>query len=122
MSDRDSQRRLPFGQTPYPGNWPGFHRDALHTEILAALEAKRDLSLKQRVAFAFIENRGRYGATDDEGIEHCFFSFPKRRCELYHLGLVEPLATKGLKVTRPTRQGSQATVWVVKSRGPQEAA
>ena len=47
------------------------------------------------------------GLTDDEGAERlAMFSYPKRRCDLFQAGLVEPM-----EETRPSGRGRPMRVW-----------
>jgi hypothetical protein len=94
-------------RSPYPDGMPGVHRDAQDTEIAASeLAAKTAGAGCQRV-LAMLREADWRGLTDLEG-QADYFSFPKRRCDLYHAGLVVDSGQR-----RPTPRGSVAIVWIL---------
>ncbi len=100
--------RLPFDyRSPYPDGIPGHHGKP--TEVAAAFLALETATKNMRRAYAYIDGRGEYGATDIEGQAECFYSFPKRRCDLYQ---TQPRLLFDSGRTRPTPRNAQATVWV----------
>lgn len=86
---------------------PAEHTNATDTEHSAAVIARRSSTPSAKRALEFIVSRGAYGATDYEGSALAFFSFPKRRVNLYRAGLVKDSGKR-----RETPRKSKAIVWV----------
>jgi len=93
--------------SPYPDGLPG-HRSR-PTEHAAAVATLETASAKWQEAYAWLDARGTHGATDYEGEQGCFFSYPKRRCDLTHAGHVTDSGRK-----RKTPRGVDAIVWVTR--------
>ena len=112
--------RFNFGP-PVPGDWISPYPDGLpghrgrDTEIAAAVAALRNAPENWRRAYGFIDSREERGATDIEGQDECFFSFPKRRCDLMHFSIVVDSGQR-----RKTPRGSLAIVWVTVRVATQE--
>ncbi len=98
---------------PIPGDYRSPYRDGLpghrgtDTELAAAVTALESAPEKWQMAYRFIDAMGVVGATDIEGRDNCFFSFPKRRCDLMKASLVVDSGRR-----RPTPRGADAIVWV----------
>ncbi len=93
-------------RSPYRDGLPG-HRGQ-ETELQAAVRALGTASEQWKRAYALIDGRSKYGLTDIEG-QRFFFSFAKRRCDLYKQS--PPLVfDSGLR--RKTPRGADAIVWV----------
>ena len=79
------------------------------TSRAAAEAIEPDTSTLRGQVLAYIRQRGRYGATDDE-IQVALDMNPSterpRRIELWNAGLITRTED-----TRPTRSGRQASVW-----------
>ena len=93
--------------SPYPDGLAGHHVDAHDTEMAAAVHATKTLSEMCRMIYADLQ-RHADGLTDEEGQGLFGYSFPKRRCDLYHAGKV-----KDSGMRRPSSRGKAMIVWVV---------
>ena len=103
LFDDDIERQ--FG-SPYPDGLAGHHTGAGDTEMAAARDASKTLASGCLDALYKIRMAGERGLTDEEGSTYQF-SFPKRRCDLYHSGHV-----KDSGMRRPSSRGKQMIVWV----------
>ena len=92
---------------PYPDGLAGHHKDAHDTELAAAVDATRKLSEHCKEILGGFRYKGENGFTDEEGQAIFGYSFPKRRCDLYHLGVVRDSGKR-----RPSSRGKQMIVWV----------
>jgi hypothetical protein len=92
---------------PYTDGLAGHHAAAGDTEMAAARAATTTLSAKCLDVLYHISIAGDRGYTDEEG-QTWIFSWPKRRCDLYHAGLVRDSGRR-----RPSSRGKQMIVWVV---------
>jgi hypothetical protein len=101
-----SQRPFDYS-SPYPDGLPGHHgRD---TEVAAAEQAAKTAGSGCQRVLDMLREADRSGLTDLEG-QAAYFSFPKRRCDLTHAGLVVDSGRR-----RSTPRGSMAVVWLLAS-------
>ena len=86
------------------------------TSRAAAASLAPHVGRLEAVVLEAIREAGEHGATDDEveiatGLAHQ--SVSPRRISLQRLGLVvQAIDSEGVNVTRPTRSGRKATVWI----------
>ena len=96
-----------------PRPFATYHKGAGATEREAAFfdGARRHEVCK--TGLHFIRGTWPGGITDHEGQERFGYSWPKRRVELLHAGLVEPLDGKDSRpeLSRPSPRGRPMRVW-----------
>lgn len=103
------------GQRELYGGIPPFEA-ASETSHAAAVAVMDTADTKRARVLSWIQRSGSYGATADEietAINMIGNTVRPRIRELYLLGHIVRKARDGKQVTRPTRSGKQAVVWVV---------
>ena len=100
-----------MGHPDLTPNFPPAQRHS-ETSVAAAKSIKPDANRLRLKVYDFIASRGQDGATDEEGQEALGMqgsTYRPRRVELQAAGKI-----RKAEITRPTRSGRQAAVWVVK--------
>jgi len=113
-------RALVAPSPDYPSPYPDgsrCHRSS-ETECAAPVVTLEGAAEKRRPAYALVKARGECSAAGIEGQDDCFYSFPKRWCDLKHDGFAvdkgkKRLAPFGVMATVKTLTHDLAHDWAI---------